>query len=112
MAAPALHALGPLAAPAEMAALCRRFHVRRLDLFGSAARGAPDFDPKTSDLDLLVEFEPLDIPEYGRAFFGLKEAIETATGRSVDLLTLPSLRNPFLRQRIEQEKRPLYPAAA
>jgi predicted nucleotidyltransferase len=39
----------------ELRALCRRFHVRRLDLFGSAARG--DFDPERSDVDFLVEFE-------------------------------------------------------
>jgi predicted nucleotidyltransferase len=39
----------------ELRVLCRRFHVRRLDLFGSAARG--DFDPERSDVDLLVEFD-------------------------------------------------------
>ncbi len=39
----------------ELRALCRRFHVRRLDGFGSAARG--DFDPAQSDLDFLVEFD-------------------------------------------------------
>ena len=39
----------------ELPALCRRFHVRRLDLFGSAARG--DFDPESSDIDFLVEFD-------------------------------------------------------
>ena len=39
----------------ELQALCRRFHVRRLDLFGSAARG--DFDPVRSDIDFLVEFD-------------------------------------------------------
>jgi uncharacterized protein len=39
----------------ELRALCRRFHVRRLDLFGSAARG--DFDPERSHLDFLVEFD-------------------------------------------------------
>jgi predicted nucleotidyltransferase len=37
----------------ELRALCRRFHVRRLDLFGSAARG--DLDPTRSDFDFLVE---------------------------------------------------------
>jgi uncharacterized protein len=36
-----------------IAELCRRFHVRRLDVFGSAARGT-DFDPSRSDVDLLV----------------------------------------------------------
>lgn len=37
--------------------LCRRHGVRRLDVFGSAARGI-DFDPARSDTDLLVEFGP------------------------------------------------------
>ena len=40
----------------EVAELCRRFHVRRLEVFGSAARG--DFDPERSDVDFLVEFDP------------------------------------------------------
>jgi type I restriction enzyme S subunit len=39
----------------ELKALCWRFHVRRLDLFGSAARG--DFDPERSDMDFLAEFD-------------------------------------------------------
>jgi hypothetical protein len=39
----------------ELRDLCRRFHVRRLDVFGSAARG--DFDSARSDIDFLVEFD-------------------------------------------------------
>ena len=42
---------------AAIAELCRRFHVRRLDVFGSAARGT-DFDPSRSDVDLLVSYLP------------------------------------------------------
>jgi predicted nucleotidyltransferase len=41
-----------------VAVLCRRFGVRRLELFGSAVKGT--FDPGTSDLDFLVEFEAGD----------------------------------------------------
>ncbi len=41
----------------ELAALCRRYDVVRLEVFGSAARGT-DFDPATSDADFLVEFDP------------------------------------------------------
>lgn len=44
----------------DLERLCRRFHVRRLDLFGSAATG--NFEPGSSDLDFLVEFEP-DAPQ-------------------------------------------------
>ena len=42
---------------ARIADLCRRFNVRRLDLFGSGLTGR--FDPGHSDLDLLVEFAPM-----------------------------------------------------
>ena len=34
--------------------LCQKYHVKRLDVFGSAARG--DF-VKSSDIDFLVEFD-------------------------------------------------------
>jgi predicted nucleotidyltransferase len=89
-------------------ALCRRFHVRRLDLFGSAATGR--FDPSRSDLDFLVEFEEMPPSPYAKACRGLREGLERLFGRSVDLLTEPSLVNPYLRRQIEAEKRTLYPS--
>lgn len=48
---------------AEIAELCRRLRVRRLDAFGSAVKGG--FDPKSSDLDFLVELDPLPPNESG-----------------------------------------------
>ena len=86
--------------------LCREFGVRRLDLFGSAATGR--FDPGRSDLDFLVEFEE-EAPR--RASLRLLEALEQLLGRKVDLLTEPGLKNPYLRRRIETERRPLFPVA-
>jgi len=41
----------------DVIALCRRFDVARLEIFGSAARAA-DFNPDASDVDFLVEFPP------------------------------------------------------
>ena len=67
----------------ELAALCRRFHVRRLDVFGSAARAA-DFDPARSDLDFLVEFAG-EGDELTR-FVDFKEALEALLARRVDLV--------------------------
>src|SRR5215204_3132526 len=87
--------------------LCRRFGVRRLDLFGSAATGR--FDPSHSDLDFLVQFEPMKPGPYATAYWDLREGLERLFGRSVDLLTEPSLVNPCLRRQIESEKRILYP---
>ena len=66
----------------ELRQLCRRFGVRRLDVFGSAARG--DFDPARSDIDFLVEFaaEKGDLAH----FLEFKEALEALLGRRVDLV--------------------------
>src|SRR5271169_2962072 len=63
---------------AEIAALCRRFGVRRLAVFGSAARGA-DFDPQRSDVDFLVEFAAQD-GDFAR-FLDFKEALEALLAR-------------------------------
>lgn len=78
--------------PSELAELCRRFGVRRLDLFGSAATGA--FDPDRSDVDFLVEFDDDPARLFDR-YFGLKESLEALYGRPVDLVTGGSLRNPY-----------------
>ena len=69
----------------ELEELCRRFHVRRLDLFGSAASDGSDAE--RSDLDFLVEFEPM-APEAlsFKTFFDLKQALEAVFGRNVDLV--------------------------
>ncbi len=92
----------------ELEVLCRRFRVHRLDLFGSAAKGG--FDPERSDLDFLVEFDPMPPAEYSEAFFGLKEELESLFGRRVDLVTASSLVNPYLRASIHESLQPVYAA--
>ena len=92
----------------ELEELCRRFHVRRLDLFGSATGN--DFDPARSDLDFLVEFEPAPPDGYANAFFGLKDSLERLFGRSVDLMAAAAIRNPYFRESVERAKVPLYAA--
>jgi hypothetical protein len=87
-----------------VAPACRDFNVRRLDVFGSVARGTPG---ATSDLDLVVEFgDPASHP--ARRFFGLLHRLEDTLGCEVDLLTLRSLRNPYVRERVLQERVALY----
>jgi predicted nucleotidyltransferase len=92
---------------ADIAELCRRFGVRRLDLFGSAATGR--FDPAKSDLDFLVAFEEMPPGKYAKAYFGLREGLETLFQRRADVLTEGSIENPYLRRSIEAERRPLFP---
>jgi uncharacterized protein len=88
--------------------LCRRYRVRSLFLFGSAARD--DFDPMSSDVDLLVEFEVLPPGGYADAYFGLREALEDLFDRAVDLVALSAVRNPYMKADIERTRTLLYAA--
>ena len=86
--------------------LCRRFHVKRLELFGSAATGV--HDPARSDFDFLVEFDlSRDVRAFD-AYFGLKEALEKILGARVDLVMPSGLRNPYVRASVEQQRQPIY----
>jgi uncharacterized protein len=95
---------------AELAALCRRHHVRRLDVFGSAARG--DFDASRSDIDFLVEFDRSN-PEAMtlHTYLGLKESLEALLGRPVDLVdrqAVETSRNFIRRRSILSGAEPIY----
>ncbi len=92
----------------ELEALCRRYSVRRLDLFGSAAIGQ-DL-PGESDLDFLVEFEPLAPSAFADAYFGLLESLEGLFARPADLVVASAIRNPYFRQAVERARTPLYAA--
>jgi hypothetical protein len=94
-----------------LAELCRRFHVRRLEVFGSAARGA-DFDAQDSDADFLIEFETGRDPGMA-GFMDIKQALEQAVGRPVDLvdrLAVERSRNYLRRRQILREAEPAYVA--
>ena len=93
---------------AELEALCRRYRVRRLELFGSAATGQDR--PDESDLDFLVEFEPLSAGGYADTYFGLLEALESLFGRAVDLVIPSAIKNPYFRQSVERTKTLLFAA--
>ncbi len=93
----------------ELQALCRRFHVRRLDVFGSAARD--DFDAARSDLDFLVEFDHNASDALTlTTFFGFKESLEKLFGRSVDLVEPGAVRNPYMKASIERSREPVFEA--
>jgi predicted nucleotidyltransferase len=92
----------------ELRELCQRFHVKRLDLFGSAAAGA--HDAARSDFDFLVEFDLSREVRAFDAYFGLKEALEGVLGARVDLVMPSGLRNPYFRASVERQRQPIYGA--
>jgi predicted nucleotidyltransferase len=73
-----------------LAALCRTYGVTRLEVFGSAARGA-DFDPARSDMDFLVTFALSPVADDVRRHLDLANALESLLGRSVDLVERQSV---------------------
>ncbi|WP_058554720.1 nucleotidyltransferase family protein [Thiohalocapsa sp. ML1] len=94
---------------ADIAELCRRHGVARLEVFGSAARDA-DFDPATSDADFLVTFTAAAGNDLG-TYLDLKEALETLLGRPVDMLerdAIEASRNSIRRRAILNSAQPLY----
>jgi len=88
-----------------LADLCRRCHVQKLSLFGSAARG--EMRPE-SDVDMLVEFLPgseIDLVDYA----GLMLDLSRLLGRKVDLVSKNGLK-PLIRPSVLDEARLLYAA--
>lgn len=81
----------------EISEFCKRHHVRKLALFGSAI--SDDFGPD-SDVDILVEFEEGHIP--GFAFFGMEEELSSLIGRKVDLNT-PKFLSRYFREKVVEE---------
>jgi predicted nucleotidyltransferase len=90
---------------AELAAFCRRHHIRRLSLFGSILRD--DFQAD-SDVDVLVEFAPDHVP--GLGFFTIQKDLSKLLGREVDLHTPASL-SKYFRDRVLAEAQVQYDAA-
>lgn len=91
-----------------IAAACARHHVASLEAFGSALR--EDFDAASSDLDLLVEFQPMAPYARVEAYFGLLDDLRQLLKRDVDLVMAGAVKNPYIAQDIDRTKQPLYAA--
>ena len=83
----------------DVAEICRRHHVKRLDIFGSAAVG--DFDPEKSDIDFLVEFDDSDEFLLFQTRRDLTQELESLFNRSVDIVIFANVENPYFRTSVE-----------
>lgn len=93
----------------EVRALCEKYSVRKLTIFGSAVKGT--FDPEKSDLDFVVEFEwHPDPSERGRRWLELWDELKELFGRNIDLLVASTIENPFVAQSIRDAHLDLYAA--
>ncbi|MFV3126291.1 nucleotidyltransferase family protein [Niveispirillum sp. KHB5.9] len=91
----------------DIAELCRRFQVRRLDVFGSAARG-DDFDPARSDIDFIVEYQSDNGAPSLQEFLSLRQGLRNLLGREIDLTAAGAIRNPYIRADIDGSRKQVY----
>ena len=96
----------------DLVRVCVRHRVRRLELFGSATDAVPgkDFDPATSDLDFLVDFEELGPGEHADAYFGLLDDLHGLFDRRIDLVMTGAIKNPYFRDSIQSSRTVVYAA--
>lgn len=88
--------------------LFKKHQVVEAFLFGSAAR---DELKDNSDIDILLTFsEDISLYDYADNYFELKDALESLLKRKVDLVTAKSLKNPVLKENINETKKHLYAA--
>lgn len=94
---------------AGIEALCRKYGVKELRVFGSALRD--DWDPERSDFDFAAVFDvcPAEVSLFLQRF-GFGAELEQVVGRSVDLLDLSTSRKPHLRELIHTTGHELYVA--
>ena len=91
-----------------LVALCRKYHVERLDVFGSAAKG--DF-VKSSDIDFLVEFDSEVAQRRFDNYFDLRRALEKLFAHPIDLVEPGGLRNPYFIRQVNQTRKQIYAAS-
>jgi predicted nucleotidyltransferase len=92
----------------EIADLCRKYQVLRLQAFGSVVRS--DFDPSSSDVDLIAEFSSPRQSGYADRYMDFVQSLEALFGRNVDLLTPGAMHNPRFAETIKREAVPIYEA--
>ncbi len=92
----------------ELKALCRQYHVKTLELFGSATDGT--WDPVRSDLDFLVDFHLMAPGPHAKAYFGLWFGLQDLFGRRVDLVEAPAVTNRYFLKSINDQRQVLYAA--
>ena len=89
----------------SLISLCEQHKVKELYLFGSILTTRFNRD---SDIDMLVQFDHVDILEYADNYFDFKEKLEKLLGRKIDLLENQAIRNPIFRKILDRDKKIVY----
>lgn len=89
----------------EIINLCKKHKVKSLYAFGSVL--TEKFNSE-SDVDLIVDFQQIDVLDYGDNYYNLKFSLEDIFKRNVDLLEEKAIRNPYFIKTLNQNKKLIY----
>ena len=89
----------------EITNLCKEHKVKTLYAFGSVL--TEKFNPEI-DVDLIVDFQQIDVLDYGDNYYNLKFSLEDIFKRNVDLLEEKAIRNPYFLKTLNQNKKLIY----
>ena len=89
----------------DITELCKTHKVKSLFAFGSVLN--EKFNNE-SDIDLIVDFQQLDVLDYGDNYYDLKFSLERILKRNIDLLEQKAIKNPYFIKTINQNKKLIY----
>ena|SRR6266487_5368081 len=83
--------------------LCSIYKVKQLFAFGSVLTGGFN-----NDIDLIVNFEPIDIAQYADNYYDFKFSLEDVLKKPIDLLEEKAIKNPYFRQVVDKQRQLIY----
>ena len=89
----------------SLISLCKQHKVKELYLFGSILTSKFN---KDSEIDMLVQFDNVDILEYADNYFDFKDKLEKLLDREIDLVENQAIRNPIFRKILDRDKKIVY----
>lgn len=92
----------------SIVALCRKYKVNRLFVFGSVLT---DRFNDGSDIDMVVDFKKDEVEDYFDNYFDFKYSLQDLFGREVDLVEEQTIRNPYFRKSVDSTKQPIFSGA-
>ncbi len=89
----------------DIGKLCKNHKVKNLYAFGSVLT---DKFSANSDIDLIVDFEPIDVVNYADNYFDFKFSLQDILKHPIDLLEEKAIKNPYLKHEITQKRQLVY----
>jgi predicted nucleotidyltransferase len=85
--------------------LCVAHKVKQLYAFGSVLT---EKFSNNSDIDLIVDFEPIDIVQYADNYYDFKFSLENVLQKPIDLLEEKAIKNPYFREVVDKQRQLIY----